>query len=167
MVVLTHLPAGGGVGCGQGKRGAYERHYRVASYPGVGTRFTIRIPLTVAIIERFSSRAPGRFYLAAGSVSEIVRYRYRERTRSRVSRSSLCVGTPSIGHLTQLTRLPVNRTDDEHKFIVVVATSFREVGLVVDGLVGEREVVIKSIEQDFHSSTVSRAQPSWATVRFH
>jgi two-component system chemotaxis sensor kinase CheA len=47
--------------------------------------------------------------------------------------------------------MQVDRTADGHKFIVVVGTSFREVGLVVDGLMGEREVVIKSIEQDFHA----------------
>jgi two-component system, chemotaxis family, sensor kinase CheA len=125
----------------------------VASYPGVGTRFTIRIPLTVAIIRALLVKGAGQiFTLPLASVSEIVRYRYREtHTIEGFQVITLRGDTIPLVHLTQLTRLPVNRSDDEHKFIVVVATSFREVGLVVDGLVGEREVVIKSIEQDFHS----------------
>lgn len=125
----------------------------VASYPGVGTRFTIRIPLTVAIIRALLVKGAGQiFTLPLASVSEIVRYRYREtHTIEGFQVISLRGDTIPLVHLAQLTRLPVNRMDDEHKFIVVVATSFREVGLVVDGLVGEREVVIKSIEHDFHS----------------
>ncbi len=125
----------------------------VASYPGSGTRFTIRIPLTVAIIRALLVKGTGQiFTLPLASVSEILRYRYRDtHTIEGFQVVTLRGETIPLVHLSQLMKMPVDRVDDGHKFIVVVATSFREVGLVVDGLVGEREVVIKSIEQDFHA----------------
>ncbi|HBZ57345.1 MAG TPA: hypothetical protein DEO88_18235, partial [Syntrophobacteraceae bacterium] len=157
--ITTHGRVDGTAGRGVGLDVVKENVERmngtieVASYPGAGTRFTIRIPLTVAIIRALLVKGGGQiFTLPLASVSEIVRYRYREtHTIEGFQVITLRGDTIPLVHLTQLTRLPVNRMDDEHKFIVVVATSFREVGLVVDGLVGEREVVIKSIEQDFHS----------------
>jgi two-component system, chemotaxis family, sensor kinase CheA len=125
----------------------------VASYPGMGTRFTVRIPLTVAIIRALLVKGAGQiFTLPLTSVSEILRYRYRDtHTIEGFQVITLRGETIPLVHLTQLLNMQVDRTDDGHKFIVVVGTSFREVGLVVDGLMGEREVVIKSIEQDFHA----------------
>ena len=125
----------------------------VASYPSVGTRFTVRIPLTVAIIRALLVKGAGQiFTLPLTSVSEILRYRYRDtHTIEGFQVITLRGETIPLVHLTQLLNMQVNRLEDGHKFIVVVGTSFKEVGLVVDGLMGEREVVIKSIEQDFHS----------------
>jgi two-component system chemotaxis sensor kinase CheA len=125
----------------------------VASYPGMGTRFTVRIPLTVAIIRALLVKGTGQiFTLPLTSVSEILRYRYRDtHTIEGFQVITLRGETIPLVHLTQLLNMQVDRTADGHKFIVVVGTSFREVGLVVDGLMGEREVVIKSIEQDFHA----------------
>lgn len=47
--------------------------------------------------------------------------------------------------------MDLSKPESSRRFVVIVSTSFREVGLVVDGLIGEREVVIKSIENGFHA----------------
>ncbi len=127
----------------------------VESAPGVGTRFTIRIPLTVAIIRALLVEVMDQvFTLPLTSVSEIFRYEagsvysiesfqvvsIRDKTVPLVRLSSL-LGMPDYA----------GRPCGDRKFVVVVNTSFQEVGLVVDSLVGEREVVIKPIEDEFHS----------------
>jgi two-component system, chemotaxis family, sensor kinase CheA len=157
--ITTHGRVDGTAGRGVGLDVVKENVERmngtieVASYPRVGTRFTVRIPLTVAIIRALLVKGAGQvFTLPLTSVSEILRYRYREtHTIEGFQVITLRGETIPLVHLTQLLDMRVNRMEDSHKFIVVVGTSFKEVGLVVDGLMGEREVVIKSIEQDFHA----------------
>ena len=125
----------------------------VDSYPGSGTRFMIRIPLTVAIIRALLLKGGDQvFTLPLSSVTEILRYRHENAfTIEGFQVISLRGKTIPLVHLSELLNRPTDRMDNGHKFIVIVTTSFREVGLVVDGLIGEREVVMKPIEDDFHS----------------
>ena len=123
----------------------------VESVPGQGTRFLIRIPLTVAIIKALLVREADQiFTLPLTSVTEILRYS-PEKTHSiegfRVI--TLRGKTIPLVDLCSLLKLRQDEPESAHRFIVIVTTSFREVGLIVDGLVGEREVVIKSIENGF------------------
>lgn len=124
----------------------------VESIPGQGTRFLIRIPLTVAIIKALLVREADQvFTLPLTSVTEILRYS-PETTHSiegfRVI--TLRGKTIPLVDLCRLMNLRQDSPESSHRFVVIVSTSFREVGLIVDGLVGEREVVIKSIENGFH-----------------
>ena len=124
----------------------------VESSPGLGTRFGIRIPLTVAIIRALLVREGEQiFTLPLNSVSEILRYR-PEDTRSIEGFPVITLRGKTIPlvYLQQLLNMKPGLPASGRKFIVIVSTSFREVGLVVDGLVGEREVVIKSIDNGFH-----------------
>jgi two-component system chemotaxis sensor kinase CheA len=124
----------------------------VFSTRGTGTRFQIRIPLTVAIIRALLVTAADQvFTLPLTSVAEILRYK-REETHAIEGFEviSLRGRTIPIVHLSQLLNLPESPGDRKSRFIIIVSTSFREVGLVVGGLMGEREVVIKPIEDDFH-----------------
>jgi two-component system chemotaxis sensor kinase CheA len=125
----------------------------VDSYPGSGTRFMIRIPLTVAIIRALLLKGGDQvFTLPLSSVTEILRYRHENAfTIEGFQVISLRGKTIPLVHLSELLNRPTDRMENGHKFIVIVTTSFREVGLVVDGLIGEREVVMKPIEDDFHS----------------
>lgn len=124
----------------------------VFSMAGQGTRFQIRIPLTVAIIRALLVKGADQiFTLPLTTVTEILRYRREEtHTIEGFEVISLRGKTIPIVHLNQLLNLPFERHENSHKFIIIVSTSFRDVGLVVDGLMGEREVVIKPIEDDFH-----------------
>jgi two-component system, chemotaxis family, sensor kinase CheA len=125
----------------------------VETYPGQGTRFIIRIPLTVAIIRALLVKEAGQiFTVPLTSVTEILRYR-PEATHSiegfRVV--TLRGKTIPLVDLRRLLKMDVNTSENARRFVVIVSTSFREVGLVVDSLIGEREVVIKSIENGFHA----------------
>jgi two-component system chemotaxis sensor kinase CheA len=126
----------------------------VDSVPGAGTRFTVRIPLTVAIIRALLVKAGDQILtIPLGSVSEILRYGgeniYSIENNEVIS---LRGKTIPLVSLSRLLNMPgPKESENIKKSIVIVATSFREIGLVVDGLIGEREVVIKPVEDEFHT----------------
>ncbi len=155
--VSTHDGVDGTAGRGVGLDVVKENVERmngaieVESYPGLGTRFTIRIPLTVAIIRALLVKGgPQVFTIPLSSVSEILRYNENStHTIEGFEVASLRGKTIPLVHIGKLLNAPSNGTENQHKSIVIVSTSFREVGLVVDGLLGEREVVIKPLEDAF------------------
>ena len=146
--------AGRGVGLDVVKQNVEHMNgtVEVESYPGQGTRFLIRIPLTVAIIRALLVReAEQIFTLPLTSVTEILRHRPQDTFSIEGFRVVTLRGkTIPLVDLGDLLNMRRRQTDGRHKFVVIVSTSFREVGLVVDGLMGEREVVIKSIDNNFH-----------------
>jgi two-component system chemotaxis sensor kinase CheA len=125
----------------------------VFSVRGQGTRFLIRIPLTVAIIRALLVKAADQvFTLPLTAVTEILRYRRKEtHTIEGFEVISLRGKTIPVVHLNRLLNLPDEVDDKGSQFTIIVSTSFRDVGLVVGGLMGEREVVIKPIEDEFHA----------------
>ena len=124
----------------------------VDSHPGMGTRFIIRIPLTLAIIRALLVKGADQvFTLPMRSISEILRYNPEDSRNVEGYRVISIRGkTFPMVHLGQLLNMGDDSRANGHRFVVIVNTSFREVGLVVDGLLGEREVVIKPIEDDVH-----------------
>jgi two-component system chemotaxis sensor kinase CheA len=147
--------AGRGVGLDVVKQNVERMNgtVEVQSYAGEGTRFLIRIPLTVAIIRALLvSEADQVFTLPLTSVAEILRHRPEDTYSIEGFRVITLRGkTIPLVDLGELLNMPDHQTKSRGKFVVIVATSFREVGLVVDGLMGEREVVIKSIDNNFQS----------------
>jgi two-component system chemotaxis sensor kinase CheA len=145
--------AGRGVGLDVVKQNVEHMNgtVEVESQPGRGVKFLIRIPLTVAIIRALLVREGDQiFTLPLTSVTEILRYRPAD-THSIESFKVITLRGKTIPlvDLGELLNMNRRRTDKEGRFVVIVSTSFREVGLVVDGLMGEREVVLKSIENSF------------------
>jgi|GEM_PF-824085 len=125
----------------------------VDSEKGAGTRFVVRIPLTVAIIQALLVNEGNQvFTLPLTSVSEILRHDPEEvHTIEGFRVIKLRGKTVPVMHLGQLLNMSVDYSANVRRFIVIVSTSFREVGLIVDDLVGEREVVIKSLEDELYS----------------
>ncbi len=159
--VSTHDGVDGTAGRGVGLDVVKENVERmngaieVESYPGHGTRFTIRIPLTVAIIRALLVKGGAQvFTIPLSTVSEILRYQEEAtHTIEGFEVATLRGKTIPLVHIGKLLNAPSNGSNGGnggHKSIVIVSTSFREVGLVVDGLLGEREVVIKPLEEAFN-----------------
>ena len=169
----------------------------VASHVGRGATFTLRVPLTLAIIRALRFRVAGRLYaLPLSTIAEITRVdpaalrtvdghevlRLRDRVISLVRLQDAldlapideCRG-PSVecgpGHPAVPAPLPQidNRKssiDDsrppapgphpsanghDRLYVLVVALAEQRIGLVVDGLQGEGELVIKALESDWVS----------------
>ncbi|MDY6789751.1 MAG: chemotaxis protein CheA [Thermodesulfobacteriota bacterium] len=119
----------------------------IDSVVGEGTRFCIKIPLTLAIIPALLVRVGTEIYtIPLSNVEETIRIsesetsflegveiiRLRDRTLPLV-RLSKEFGTVS------------KALDPDRIFVVIVSTGTRRVGLVVDELKGQAEVVIKPL----------------------
>lgn len=154
----------------------------IQSTPGAGSIFTIKLPLTLAIIRALLVRVSGNvyalplvsvvetlkiveqdlhainhrevvlqrgrtlpvirlrdmFYLGAAVTSmEDTRMDKQRANRQRDNHSSIDAGMSA--------RSETAPTPAEHHYLVVVGLAHKQVGLIVDSLIGEQEVVIKSL----------------------
>lgn len=121
---------------------------------GQGTRFTIRLPLTLAIVQSLLVRVAGGIYaLPIHSVTETLRIEPEAIHRVNHREAIQLRGTVlPLVNLRQVFGLPEDEepTDigDGSRLVVAVhTTNTRQVGLIVDGLVGEQEIVIKPLGQ--------------------
>ncbi len=116
------------------------------SVAGAGTKFTIKIPLTLAIVSALIVEAGGeRFAVPQLSVLELVRagrageHRIERIKDTRVLRLRNKL-LPLI-HLRDVLRL--GETDAEDGFVVVTQVGSQIFGIVVDGVFHTEEIVIK------------------------
>jgi two-component system chemotaxis sensor kinase CheA len=121
----------------------------VESEPGLGTRLTLTLPITLAIIQALIIRAAGRtFAVPLNSVLESLRITQADvRTIERREVMSLRGQTLPLARLERLFRL--ERHDHEgvpkKQFVVVVGLAQHRIGLLVDELMGQEDIVIKSL----------------------
>jgi two-component system, chemotaxis family, sensor kinase CheA len=121
----------------------------VESEPGLGTRLTLTLPITLAIIQALIIRAAGRtFAVPLNSVLESLRITQADvRTIERREVMSLRGQTLPLARLERLFRLERNDLEGvPHKqFVVVVGLAQHRIGLLVDELMGQEDIVIKSL----------------------
>jgi two-component system, chemotaxis family, sensor kinase CheA len=119
----------------------------IISKVGQGTRFRIKIPLTMAIIQALMVRV-GRekFTIPLTSVEETLRiFRQQISEIEGVDVIHIRDITMPIFSLAKIYNIPRETDDEDKMFVVVVSTGSQEVGLVVDELLGQEEVVIKPL----------------------
>lgn len=117
---------------------------------GVGTRFILKLPLTVAIMGGLLSRVSDIDYvMPIGSIIETLSIDAQPITK--VGRQPVIIlrgQTVPILKLRNLFKVPGSFTEESaDNYVVVVGSAEQKVGLVVDRLLGEQEVVIKSISK--------------------
>jgi len=117
----------------------------VWSEHGSGTKFTITLPVTLAIISALLVRVAGRdFAIPITSVQEaILLDRAAVRTVEGREVISLRGSTLPLCRLDRLFRLLPVQSD--RRFVVVCAVGQRRVGFVVDALDGQQDIVIKAL----------------------
>jgi two-component system chemotaxis sensor kinase CheA len=146
--------SGRGVGMDVVRRNVQELGGKVEirSERGRGSRFTITLPLTLAIVEGLSARIGGETYIVPlGSIIESLRL-----TPASASRLPGCEEVfPFRGDYLPVLRLhdlfgvePRSRLLHEG-LIVVAEGEGRRVGLFVDELLGQQQVVIKSLQTNY------------------
>lgn len=122
----------------------------VTSQRGKGSRFTIKLPLTLAIIQGLLVRV-GRETYSIPITSVIESHRIKPQDIRMIDNYEVFNIRNDVVALLRLNRLFRIQTDEqrEHCFVVVVGSADKRVGLMVDSLIGEEDVVIKPLRDQF------------------
>ncbi|MCR5698934.1 MAG: chemotaxis protein CheA [Treponemataceae bacterium] len=122
----------------------------VWSERGKGSRFTIRLPLTLAIIQGLLVRVGHEIYsIPIASVIESQRVSRTDiNTIDNYEVLNVRDEVISILRLNRLFGIP-EAEDEEFTFVVIVGSENKKIGVVVDSLVGEEDVVIKPLQDQF------------------
>lgn len=129
----------------------------IDSTPGVGTTMTIKLPLTLAILPSLMIQIDGdTFALPIEAVVEIVHldksnmYTIQGEWTARVRDAVI-----SVVHLSdvftwnQAAAAPTEKSDQTT--LVILGDAGRQIGLAVDHVLGEEDVVIKSISENYRN----------------
>lgn len=119
----------------------------ISSNPGCGTRFTIKLPLTLAIITALMVEVGGEtFAVPLSGVLESIRIQSDEIHQVGSGEViNLRNNLLPICRLDSFFRLNAGATRDQ-EYVVVVGSGDRRGGLVVDRLLGQQEIVIKALD---------------------
>jgi two-component system chemotaxis sensor kinase CheA len=125
----------------------------VASAPGEGATVTLRIPLTLAIIEGLLVRVgSGRYVIPLAAVEECLELSREEDLRTR-GRSFITLRDSLVPFLRLREIFAADTQPDRFQKIVVITTGSERVGLVVDQIIGSHQTVIKSMSALHHNVT--------------
>lgn len=119
----------------------------VESQIGKGTRTTIKLPITLAIIQAILVKdAMQTFAIPTGQVSEIVKVE-RTDVKSLGKTSAIIVRdhvVPMV-HLHELLRLPDSNEPELELLIVYLGDENTKIGLVVDSVLQQQDILVKSL----------------------
>jgi two-component system chemotaxis sensor kinase CheA len=119
----------------------------IYSEPGIGTKFTVTLPITLAIISALIVEVEERtFAIPLSSVQEAIwlepsllrKVEGQEMMTLRGSTLPLC-------RINELFALSSTRPQRPRPYAVVVGVGTRRLGLVVDELIGQQDIVIKPL----------------------
>ncbi len=119
----------------------------VKSQLGVGSTWTIRLPLTLAIIQALMVIVGGEKYaISLGSIQTIEDIAPEEVKLVENKEVINLRGTviPLI-RLPKVLDIESTRSEDENLVVVIVKKGDKMAGLVIDELIGQQEIVIKSL----------------------
>ncbi|MDL2399236.1 chemotaxis protein CheA [Rhizobium mayense] len=124
-------------------RGAID----IVSLPGQGSDVSLRIPLTLAIIDGLLVRVgAGRYVIPLSAVEECLELSLEEDLRSR-GRSFISLRDSLVPFLRLRDVFHTGTKPDVHQKVVVISTGTERVGLVVDQIIGDHQTVIKSMSK--------------------
>jgi len=120
---------------------------------GVGTRFTITLPITLAIIQALLVGVGKEIYaIPLNAILESNRLLNSQiRTVEKREVARLRESTLPLLRIADIFGLP-RAGENQKMFVVVVGLAEKRLGLVVDSLRGQQEVVIKSVGSVFRNT---------------
>ncbi|MGA7124215.1 MAG: chemotaxis protein CheA [Polyangiaceae bacterium] len=119
----------------------------ITSDVGIGTKMTITLPITLAIIHVLLVEIGAHlFAVPLASVEEAI-VLHEDQVRTVEARELLTVRGTSlpICRLARLFGLPQGDRDGHGPFVVIARVGARRLGFVVDELVGQQDIVIKPL----------------------
>ncbi len=150
--VVTDI-SGRGVGMNVVKEIVSELNGNVTieTEPGMGTRFLLSFPLTLAIIPAIMVKVRHELYaIPLSDVIETIKISYSDVTTIEGHEVINLRGEIlSLLRLNEFVGTASGVEDDRKVPVVVVGYGNRKIGLIVDHLEGKQEIVIKSLEQNY------------------
>src|SRR6185295_6498614 len=146
--------SGRGVGMDVVKKATQELGGRItlATKLGEGTTFTIELPLTLAIAEALIVSVDGqRFAVPQSAVREVLEV---ESASTRVLENNEIISyRGKVLPLLRLARVfEMNYQRDEKFHVLVIGEDANAVGLAVDRIIGQREIVVRAIKDPLAQS---------------
>jgi len=120
---------------------------------GKGTKFTIKLPLTLAIIQGLLVRVGVEVY-AIPITSVVDSHRIRPSEIKIIDNYEVFNVRKDVISLLRLNRLFGISSDEGngYHYVVVVGSGDKKMGLIVDSLIGEEDVVIKPLKDRYTAS---------------
>ncbi len=119
----------------------------VTTQAGVGTAMTLRLPVTLAIIDGLLVRVgQGVFVLPLSAVHECVELNKTEYTR-KSGRTLLKIRDEMVPFIKLDELLAIDTDAPEDRRVIIVSNEGRRIGLVVDDVLGQHQTVIKTFSQ--------------------
>ncbi len=125
---------------------------RINSDPGFGTIFTIKIPLTLAIIQGLMVEvSEEKYVIPISSVIETIRIKSEDiKTIDNYEIINVREDVMSLLRLNKLFNF--EEKDRDFFYIIIVGTGNKKIGLLVDTVVGEEDIVIKPLKDKYTST---------------
>ena len=126
----------------------------VKSWPGRGTRMTLRLPLTLAVLDVMLVKvAASPYVIPLSSIVETIQCARASFSRMPTGGQVLQVRGEYVQVVDLAQRFEMTTdTDASSRFVVLCeAEGGVKVALVVDDIIGQQQVVIKSLEENFQS----------------
>lgn len=119
----------------------------VSSLPDHGTTFSIRLPLTLAIIQALMVQlGEEKYAIPLSAIKETVIVSSKDIKKVQKNEVTLLRGNViPILRLREILDVQSNNNSEEDLTVVIVKKGERDIGLVVDGMIGQQEIVIKSL----------------------
>jgi two-component system, chemotaxis family, sensor kinase CheA len=151
--ISTHEHADRSAGRGMGMAAVMESVRRrggqveVFSQAGAGTRFRLRLPLTAAILRALLVAADGEVYaLPLLAVQETIQL--RGVARHTMNQAGVMRWRGGLVPLLDVGTAFATAREARHEgYIIVIEAEGRRRGLVVDGIAGIRDVVVKPLDE--------------------
>ena len=119
---------------------------------GEGTTFTIRLPLTLAIIQALMVKLGDEQYaISLGSIQTVEDIEVSDVKHVHGKEVINLRGTViPLFRLGDLLEVPNREDSTDNLTVVIIKKGDKQAGLVVDGLIGQMEIVIKSLGKYIH-----------------
>ena len=150
---VTNL-SGRGVGMDVVRRNieALRGSVNIYSDPGCGSRIEIRLPLTLAIIDGFLvGVGPSKFIFPLDAVVEVIENRLTETALDAGGRSVVELRGQVLPVVSLRALYALDSPEPERSSVVVIQSGGRRYGVMVDGLLGQHQTVIKPLGRMFRS----------------
>lgn len=150
---ITNL-SGRGVGMDVVRRNieALRGSVNIHSEPGEGSRIEIRLPLTLAIIDGFLiGVGPSKFIFPLDAVVEVIENRPTSTALDALGRSIVELRGHVLPVVSLRSLYALDSPEPERSSVVVIQSGGRRYGVMVDGLLGQHQTVIKPLGRMFRS----------------